>query len=270
MKSKDKNAFLDVLWGHYNQAGRDLAWRKPERDGSFDAYKILVSEFMLQQTQVARVQPKFNQFIEVFPAIEDLARAPRADVLRLWSGLGYNRRAVYLQEAARRLVALRQPWTIEQLVSCKGIGENTAAAIAVYSYNEPHCFIETNVRSVFIYHFFSKQDTVDDKDIRRLLLSVIDTENPREFYWALMDYGTALKATGNRSARKSKQHTKQSAFVGSRRQLRGEIVRYLSENGTTSREVIMQKYGTDERLPDVLRALEGDRILTSKQGYLSL
>jgi A/G-specific adenine glycosylase len=195
----------------------------------------MVSEIMLQQTQVNRVIPKFQQFLAVFPTVTDLAEASLADVLRLWSGLGYNRRAKYLWQAAHKVVHEWQgafPSDAKQLATLPGIGTNTAGAICAYAFNQPVVFIETNIRTVFIHHFFAGQTGVDDKEFRPLLEASLVGQEPRTFYWAVMDYGTFLKSQGNNIER-SKQYVKQSAFQGSRRQIRGQILRELIKSGAT-------------------------------------
>ncbi len=140
--------------GHF----REMPWRAAEADGSFDPYKILVSELMLQQTQVARVVPKFTEFVAKFPTLEALANASLGDVLKAWQGLGYNRRAKYLHSAAQALISKEAPWKCEDLVALAGVGPNTAGAVLAYAYNQPVLFVETNVRSVFIHHFFNGQN----------------------------------------------------------------------------------------------------------------
>ncbi len=270
MKQATKEDFQHTVWHHYDAHARALPWRMPESNRQFDSYKILVSEMMLQQTSVARVEPKYNQFLRVFPTLQSLAQANRPDVLRQWSGLGYNRRAVYLHQAAQSLSADVEPWTIERLVACKGIGHNTAAAVCVYAYNQPHVFIETNIRTVYIHHFFSTSvEPVSDAEIGTILEQTMDSENPREFYWALMDYGSYLKSQGDRSARRSAQHSVQAPFIGSRRQLRGQVIRYLTTKGAVATEELAGEL-KDSRLPDVLQQLERDGLLTHNRGVISL
>lgn len=150
--------FSDTVWQYYKAHGRhDLPWRQPEANGELDPYKVLVSEIMLQQTQVSRVIPKFYAFIDQFPALEALAQAPLSDVLKFWSGLGYNRRAKFLWQTAGVVVtnhAGRLPQDSRELVTLPGIGYNTAGALLAYAYNRSVVFVETNIRTVFIYHFF--------------------------------------------------------------------------------------------------------------------
>ncbi len=253
--------FGRIVREYYQEHRRLLPWRVPEANGSFDVYKILVSEIMLQQTQVKRVVPKYQAFLRQFPDIGSLADAPLADVLIAWSGLGYNRRPKYLHDAAKKLVLKARPWSIKDLTACKGIGYNTAAAVLVYAYNQPHIFIETNVRSVYIHHFVALgSDTVADKELVPFIEQTLDYKRPREFYWALMDYGTHLKATIGNTATRSQQYAKQSAFEGSRRQIRGQILRALSQKPMSLRE--LRQRIQDQRVPDVLSSLEAERLIT--------
>ena len=264
----DMSLFQETVWEYYRSHGRSLAWREPELDGNFDAYKILVSEIMLQQTQAPRVVPKYVNFLEKFPDVQALAEAQLAAVLSEWSGLGYNRRAKYLHEAARQLASKKQPWSIEDLVACKGIGPNTAAAVCVYAYNEPLVFIETNIRTVFIHHFFNDKDGVHDREILLLVDQALDHEHPREFYWALMDYGVHLKATVGNASRASKHYAKQSKFEGSKRQVRGQVLRLLGLKQRTVKELAEEI--ADERLQIVLTDLEREGLVSLKGGTFSL
>lgn len=230
--------FLKQLWTYYDANRRDaLPWRQ-----NTDPYYVLVSEIMLQQTQVGRVIPKFEAFIEQFPSIGSLASASLADVLRAWQGLGYNRRAKFLWQAAAQVVERFKgeiPRDAKDLVSLPGIGPNTAGAILAYAYNLPASFIETNVRSVLIYHFFPEEEKVSDNALRAVLDELIPKNNPRDFYWALMDYGTHLKETIGNHSRRSAVYAKQSRFEGSNRQVRGRILRALHA-GELSEEALLE------------------------------
>ena len=235
----------------------------------FSAYEILVSEIMLQQTQATRVIPKYQTFLSHFPTIADLTRADTAQVIRLWSGLGYNRRAKYLRDAAVELIQAQEPWSSEALVACKGIGENTAGAIRVYAYNIPEVFIETNIRTVYIHHFFPRVSDITDGQIRDVVSRSLDTENPREFYWALMDYGAYLKRSGVKSAQKSKLHTVQSPFSGSWRQVRGAVLRELTTRDTVSMDALKHII-TDPRLEKVVQQLKTEGLVHQRNNMLSL
>jgi A/G-specific adenine glycosylase len=206
-----------------------LPWRKTR-----DPYKILVSEMMLQQTQVKRVLPFYAKFTKRFPTAEKLAKAPLSEVLKMWSGLGYNRRAKYLHEAAK--IISKDGWK-EKL---PGVGPYTKAAVDTFAFNKPNVFIETNIRTVFLHHCFhsnilQNNRTIADKELLPLVAEALKRSNmqPRDFYAALMDYGAHLKRSGVRLNVKSKHYTKQSKFEGSARQLRGAIVRELLKKPAT-------------------------------------
>ena len=254
---------------YYQAHGRhDLPWRQPEPDGSFDPYKILVSEIMLQQTQVSRVIPKYREFLSRFPSFEILAAAPLGEVLKVWNGLGYNRRAKYLWQAAQKVASDYRgqlPDRVEALTALPGIGANTAGAILAYAFNLPRPFIETNIRTVFIYHCYADAPAVSDRQILDLVSATLPA-HPREWYWALMDYGSHLKqAVGNLNML-SKHYTKQSRFEGSRRQIRGQILRLLAQRPHTNAE--LSEHLADERLAAVLQDLEQEGFITpAAQGW---
>jgi len=268
MFSVDKRVeFPAVVWRYYEQSGRSLPWRQAEADGTFDAYKILVSEIMLQQTQVSRVIPKYEDFLRHYPTAKALRQAGLAEVLRLWSGLGYNRRAKYVYEAVQQLPT-DKPWHYEGLVVCKGIGPNTAAAVCVYAYNQPLAFIETNIRTVFIHHFFADEDMVDDKALLPLVEKYMDPQNPREWYWALMDYGSYLKSAIGNKSRQSKQYVRQSPLEGSRRHVRGQVIRLLTKRSYS--EADLRNLIIDDRLPEVLGMLTQEGLIRQQNGLFCL
>jgi len=195
------------------------------------------------------VVPKYHEFLKKFPTMRALARANRTDVLRAWQGLGYNRRAVWLHEIAKKLTgthergstSLRSRLNLahfartEELRKLKGIGSNTAASICAFAYNMPVIFIETNIRTVFLKYFFPYEKDVSDKDILKLIEKTLDKKNPRTWYWALMDLGSHIKRTeGNFNRTHSKHYAKQSKFEGSRRQLRGKILRDMLQGKKVS------------------------------------
>ncbi len=257
-------AFREVVMSYYTAHGRrDLPWRQPNVDGTFDPYKILVSEIMLQQTQVPRVIPKFLQFIAHFPNIEALSAASLGDVLAAWSGLGYNRRAKFLWQAAqlvRRQHNGQLPDSKELLVKLPGIGANTAGAIITYAYNKPEVFIETNIRTVLIHHFFADEQQISDARLSELVLATLPAANYREWYWALMDYGTHLKQTVGNLSTRSKVFTKQSKFNGSKRQIRGQVLKLLGRHEYTKAQLVKQI--ADERLSMVLADLVREGLIT--------
>lgn len=221
--------FQEIVWNYYREHARQMPWRDEPTP-----YNVVVSEFMLQQTQVDRVRPKFEAWVEKWPDFASLAAASTEDVLRLWKGLGYNRRALRLQAVARRVHVDYDgnlPSDVEVLKTYSGIGPGTAGAIVAYAFNQPVVFIETNIRRVFLHHFFGDREGVTDKEILPFIAEAVDGEHPREWYWALMDYGTFLKTQVVNPNRRSKHYTRQSKFEGSNRQLRGLILERVLETG---------------------------------------
>jgi A/G-specific adenine glycosylase len=225
MKDRAMSDFRDIVWDYYRDHGRTMPWR----DGP-SPYNVLVSEFMLQQTQVSRVIVKFNEFIAEWPDWQSLASAAQSEVVRVWKGLGYNRRALWLHAVAGRVVTDfdgELPSDESDLTSFRGIGPNSAGAVQAYAFNKPVVFIETNIRRVFIHHFFPDEEGVHDKDILSLVEQAVDHEHPREWYWALMDYGSYLSTQVVNPNRRSRHYSRQAAFAGSLRQLRGLLLEYL-------------------------------------------
>lgn len=219
-------SFKRTVWAYYRAHGRHtLPWRL-----TLDPYHILVSEVMLQQTQVDRVIPKYQNFIKKFPSAAVLAQASLQEVLQLWVGLGYNRRAKYLHEAATVIAHEGFPRLPVDLQRLPGVGTYTAGAVAAFAYNIPMVIIETNIRSVFIHHFFADRDQVTDAEILPLILATLDHKNPREWYYALMDYGVYLKRQHGSNNAKSAQYVKQKPFMGSSRALRGALVRTITQS----------------------------------------
>lgn len=231
---------------------RDMPWRKDTRP-----YYVLVSELMLQQTQVDRVIPKFNAFIGQFPDEKTLATASLGDVLRLWNGLGYNRRAKFLHEAAKKIMTVHGgtfPDMYENILALPGVGQSTAGAIMAYAFNKPVVFIETNIRTVYFHHFFHDDVKISDKELVQLVQKTLDMAHPREFYWALMDYGTWLKKNRVHVISKSKHYKKQAALKGSVREIRGQIIRLLAA-GIMDTKTIDETFKNDPRLQPALDGL---------------
>jgi A/G-specific adenine glycosylase len=251
--------FRETVWGYYRQYGRAMPWRDDP-----SPYRVLVSELMLQQTQVSRVVPKFDAFLQTFPTIQDLAAAPLSAVLVVWSGLGYNRRAKFLHMAAQYTVEHfdgELPSGVADLVKLPGVGPNTAGAIAAYAFEQPSVFIETNIRTVYLHHFFADvAHPVRDADLWVIVEATLDTEHPREWYWALMDYGTYLKKEAGGRLDQSATYRKQSKLDGSLRQMRGWIVAHLAA-GKGSDELAAQ-YATDPRFEPALQALAAEGIVS--------
>ena len=270
MTAAQLKKFQTTVLAYYETHGRhDLPWRIPDKDG-FKAYKILISETMLQQTQVARVVPKYGQFLQLFPNVEALAEASQGAVLTAWSGLGYNRRARYLHRAAQAIANDyngKLPNNVTDLTKLPGIGVNTAGAVVVYAFNQPVIFIETNIRSVYIEHFFKDSKVpISDKAILELVELTIDKNNPREWYWGLMDYGSHLKQTIGNGAVRSAHYKRQSVFSGSKRQIRGQVIKQLAIAPHSKGQ--LERLIPDERLEAVLADLINEKLIhKSPNGY---
>ena len=220
-----------MILDFYRQEGRSFPWRE-----TCDPYEILVSELMLQQTQTERVVPKYLNWLQEFPTAQALAQAPFPQVLAAWSGLGYNRRAGYLQSACRQVVEEwggAFPRTVGELETLPGVGSYTARAVATFAFGQPEVFIETNIRSVYLFFFFSDQEKVSDSQLMPLIQATVYHQDPRRWYYALMDYGARLKKSTANPNRQSRHYSRQSRFEGSLRQARGAIVRSLSRGGNT-------------------------------------
>lgn len=259
--------FKETVWDYYHTHGRDMPWRTDT-----NPYYILVSELMLQQTQVDRVIPKFEAFIKAFPTIEVLSEAALSDVLILWSGLGYNRRAKFLFEAAKMIVNEFDgsvPRTRDELTKLPGVGPNTAGAIMNYSFNIPTSFIETNIRTVYFHHFFDDEDKVSDSQIQNIVEQTLDTEHSREWHWALMDYGTYLKKQGVGKNTKSLHYVKQAPLKGSIREVRGIILRRLTR-GEMQEDELKTEIVYDERFDVALEGLVADGLVERQNNLLYL
>jgi len=250
-------SFKELIKAWYLENGRhDLEWRLDLRP-----YSILVSELMLQQTQVDRVRPKYREFMFAFPKESILAASDLGTVLRYWQGLGYNRRAKFLWEAVMRVGELGAfPTSVKDLEDLPGVGPYTAGAIAAFAYNEPVVLIETNIRTVFIHHFFPEELNVDDARLLPLVADTLDRLHPREWYWALMDYGSYLKSTAGNASRRSKQYVKQSRFAGSRRQMRGKILRALGE-GTKTMDELAALFSEFTHFPTAMKDLVNEGMI---------
>lgn len=262
-------AFRHTVLGWYAGHRRDLPWRRTR-----DPYRVLVSEVMLQQTQVTRVIDKYAEFVSAFPTVQALAAAPLAEVLRVWSGLGYNRRARSLKAAAETIVAEhggRVPDTLETLVALPGVGHATAAQVLSFAFGTGVPFIETNIRAVYLHHFFPGESDVPDAEVLPLVAATLDADDPREWYYALMDYGTWLKKTVPNPSRASRHHASQSRFEGSPRQARGAVLRALIAVPGLDVAGIAAETGVDEeRIARAVAALMAEGFLAADGGRLRI
>ncbi len=260
----DYSAFQEIVWAKAHELYRPMPWRDEPT-----LYHVLVSELMLQQTQVSRVMAKYAEFMQAFPTLDALASARLADVLGVWQGLGYNRRAKFLHLAARHIAEHGEPHTIDELVALPGVGRNTAAAMMNYVYEVPTAYVETNIRTVYFHHFFADEQQVDDRELLEVVRRTMDCEHPREWFWALMDYGALLKSQGFGRLDVSKHYKKQSPLKGSVREVRGQIIRELTAGPMTA-VTLMHKLGSDARYPVALQGLNADGLITEENGTIRL
>ena len=262
-------AFRQKVYHYYRNHGRELPWRKTD-----DPYMILISEIMLQQTQVARVIERYEQFIRAFPDIGSLAQARLREILNVWQGLGYNRRALMLKKLAE-VVAIEfkgtVPSSVDSLMRLPGIGSATASAICAFAFNQPVVLIETNIRTVFIYHFFRDRGSVKDVEILPLVAQSLDQESPRIWYFALMDYGVALKKAHGNPGRGSAHYQKQAPFKGSNRQIRGMILQVLVKKPRVSEEQLVATIPfSEEVVQHNLKQLEKEGFVVKKGRHISV
>ncbi len=227
---------------------------------------------MLQQTQTHRVVDKYLEFLNVFPTVEYLAQSSLADVLRIWSGLGYNRRARYLRDLAQSVVLNYHgqiPSSPEVLVTLPGIGPYTAGAVCVFAFKSPLPLIETNIRAVFIEWFFKgMRRKIADSEILPLISETMYRRDVSRWYYALMDYGVQLKRAKPGIGKRSKRHQRQKPFEGSIRQLRGAILRVLlRENPIPLKSLIAAlPQFSPARTRRALTGLIADNMITEAKG----
>ena len=233
------------MWAEGGSRYRELPWRNID-----DPYAVLVSEVMLQQTQVSRVLKHWERFMTLFPTTDALAAADTAFVLEQWQGLGYNRRALALKRTAEicsEQYAGALPRASEKLVKLPGIGQATAAGVVAFAYNEPSIYIETNVRTVFIHELFPDAESVTDRELLPLVEATCPADRPRAWYYALLDWGAYLKQTTVNPSRRSAHYTRQSSFEGSRRQKRAEMLRWVLAEPGMAPDDLLERIDSFER-----------------------
>ncbi len=247
-------SFKKIIYEFYQKNRRDLPWRNTD-----DPYRIVVSEFMLQQTQVERVLGKYELFVSRFPDICSLADAPLKDVLNVWQGLGYNRRAlalIRLAQVIRDSYDGEFPADFSTLITLPGIGPATAGCILSFAFRSPVVFIETNIRRVFIHHFFRDRERINDREIVPLVEATLDRENPRDWYYALMDYGSVLRRQVDNPNKRSSHYSRQPAYGTSDRKIRGEVLRALIKVPALTDKQMTEMTGAEEqRLERILSDL---------------
>lgn len=263
LSSKKITAFQQFLLSWYNENKRDLPWRKTK-----GPYHVLVSEIMLQQTQVDRVIPKYTAFLTAFPTLESLAAASPADVLKAWSGLGYNRRALYLQRAAQAIVQRGSfPQTAEELQQLPGIGAYTSRSILIFAFNKDEVTIDTNIRRILIHQFGLPEESSAD-ELRELARKVLPSGRSRDWHNALMDYG-ALTVTAKSSG--IKPLSQQSPFHGSRRQYRGMLLKRLVSGENLTLVRLCKEWQKDnDWVMELLKGLEKEGLVRVEKGRVGL
>jgi len=269
LTQREIKRFRNAIYSYYSAHGRELPWRQTQ-----DPYRILVSEIMLQQTQVERVLEKYPIFVQQFPSFRALADAPLRDVLTAWQGLGYNRRATSLKKIGEVVTkehrgSLRAD--VDFLTVLPGIGYNTACAILAFAFNKAVVFIETNIRTVFIHFFFSERNAVRDNEILPIVEQTLDRENPCAWYSALMDYGTMLKKTHGSTNPRSAHYQKQPPFKGSDRQVRGMVLKaIITHHHITDAEIVERLQVPIERARKALDALQKEGFVREQEGRYTI
>jgi A/G-specific adenine glycosylase len=262
-------ALQERLLAWYEDNRRDLPWRR-----TTDPYAVLVSEIMLQQTQVARVTPRFVEWLEAWPTLESLAAAPLADVLVRWQGLGYNNRARRLRECAVAAVAAAPdgrpaelPRSLDGLRALPGIGPYTARAVLVFAHNDDLAAVDANVRRV-LTHELGLPGDLTDTVLQAVADAVLPRGRSRDWHNALMDYGSLVltsRATGIAS------RTRQGAFEGSRRQKRARLLRRLLDAGPQSLSDLSAALGRPlDETADLVERLRRDGLVTETGGIVSV
>jgi len=269
LTKKGHELFCKLIYDYFAENKRSFAWRE-----TTDPYCIVISEIMLQQTQTDRVKQKYDQFIREFPTLEELSQASIAQVIAVWQGLGYNRRALAVHAFAQRVIREYNgiiPNDPAILETFKGIGYATARSICAFAYNMPTVFIETNVRAVFIHHFFGNEKNVKDDVLFPLVEQTLDQLNPREWYYALMDYGVMLKKEHKNPSRKSAHYATQSKFEGSDRQVRGLILKLLVRTQIVHRDTFIAEIPRNVvKIDAILADLEKEGFVAQKNDLYCL
>lgn len=250
----------------------DLPWRYTN-NRHVSAYEILISEIMLQQTQVSRVLDKFPKFLHAFPTINHLAEAPLKNVLKEWQGMGYNRRALYLQQCAQKIIMEFDghiPSDAVLLKTLPGIGPYTAGAVSCFAFNTQSIFLDTNIRKFFIYHFFTRAcnagKKISDAEILPIAERLFYKKNPRIWNYALMDYGALVLSGKPELLSTAKNYHKQSPFLGSNRFFRSQIVQYLLKHKQASFDELQQTSPRDISL--ILTSLSKEGLIHEIQPSL--
>jgi A/G-specific adenine glycosylase len=259
----------------YRRSGRDLPWRRTR-----DPYRVLVSEVMLQQTQVSRVLPAYRRFLARFPTLRALSRAPLGDVLREWSGLGYNRRARDLHRIARRHSS-GLPRTVAGLDELPGVGAYTASAVACFAFGETTAFAETNIRRVLGRALLGR--TATDREAVALDARFGSRRKSARWHHALMDIGATIclakrprcavcpvRAVCQYDGDDAPSRRTQSPFLASDRRVRGAIVRHLTMSTDPVGLGALRRGIKDARVPRLVRVLAREGLVEVSSGGIRL
>jgi A/G-specific adenine glycosylase len=227
---------------------------------------------MLQQTQVERVLVKYPLFLNNFPTFSALSHASLKNVLEVWQGLGYNKRAIALKRIGQTVESQFMgtlPSDYSALIGLPGVGHTTACAIRTFAFDIPSVFIETNIRTVYIHTFCAEKQDVKDDSLYPLVECTLDRTNPRNWYYALMDYGSMLKRQHTNPSRKSVQHKKQVPFKGSNRQLRGKMISLIMvHSGITETDLTRRLNSDPETISRNLQKLQAEGFLKRDQSKI--
>lgn len=263
--------FRQIIFGLYETSARSFPWRDTR-----DPYHILVSEVMLQQTQTSRVERRYPEFLKKFPTVQKLARAPQGQVLAMWEGMGYYRRARNLRQAAIALCerfAGEVPEDTESLRSLPGIGEYTAAAVRAFAFNKPSSMIETNIRAVYLYAWYPNRVGITDRELLERIEATMDRKRCRDWFYALMDFGVELKKARPRIHERGKHHVKQSAFEGSDRQLAARVLKAVvaAKSPIPISALDVGAYADPSRVAKAIERLARDKLVVkTRRGYLAI
>lgn len=266
LSSKRITAFQTTILTWYELNQRELPWRKTR-----DPYSILISEVMSQQTQIGRVIPKYEAWLKRFPTVTQLAEASLREVLRFWSGLGYNSRALNLQKTARIIIEEYNgefPHDLEGLLELPGIGKYTASAIACFAFDVQIPVVDTNIRKVIAHEFFNGQ-LPEEKVIEKIAYQILPKNKAYEWNQALMDYSSLVLKD------KKIPVPKQSHFLTSDRYFRGQIIKLLLEIKNISFSGLLDYFADKnpierERLRDILERMTKDGLVVYRNEKVSL
>lgn len=255
--------FHEKIFTWWKKNKRSLPWRE-----TTNPYYIMISEIMLQQTQVNRSIEKYLEFIDKYPTIKDLAEASVSSVLKSWSGLGYNRRALWLHEAANQIVKLKDfPETPEELQKLKGIGPYTSRSILIFAFNYDIATVDTNIRRILIAENFAKEET-KEKELFIIAQKLLPKGKARDWHNALMDFGS-LVLTSAKTGIKPKTTTSRNSKEN--RRFRGIIVKYLTRNSKALKERMIKNCNIPtEKIDDILEGLLADGLIIKIRKYYAL